>query len=53
MQYADDTMLLLEDDLTQAKNLKLVLYVLEKIFGLKTNYHKSELYCLGKAGNRV
>ena len=50
MQYADDTTILfLEDDLEQAHNLKLVLCALEKLSGLKINFHKSELICFGNA----
>ena len=44
MQYADDTILFLEDDLAQAQNLKLILCVFERISGLKINYHKSEIF---------
>ena len=47
LQYADDTVLFLGDDIEQAKNLKLVLCTFEKLSGLKINFHKSELFCLG------
>ena len=49
LQYADDTIIFLEHDLQQAKNLKLILSVFEKLSGLKINFHKSELFCFGKA----
>ena len=49
LQYADDTVLFLEDDLEQAKNMKVVLCAFEKLSGLKINLHKSELFCLGDA----
>ena len=39
----------LEHDLQQAKNLKLILYVFEKLSDLKINFHKSELFCFGQA----
>ena len=39
----------LEHDLHQAKNLKLILSVFEKLSGLKINFHKSELFCFGQA----
>jgi hypothetical protein len=49
LQYADDTIIFLEHDLQQAKNLKLILTVFEKLSGLKINFHKSELFCFGQA----
>lgn len=49
LQYADDTILFMEHDLDNAKNLKLVLSTFEQLSGLKINFHKSELYCYGKA----
>jgi len=51
LQYADDTVLFMEDDLDEAKNLKLVLIAFEKLSGLKINFHKSELFCFGAANN--
>jgi hypothetical protein len=48
LQYADDTILFLEDDLERAKGLKLVLIAFEMLSGLKINFHKSELFCFGK-----
>ncbi|WVZ95347.1 hypothetical protein U9M48_041127, partial [Paspalum notatum var. saurae] len=42
LQYADDTILFMEYDLEEAKNLKL-------LSGLKTNFHKSELFLYGEA----
>jgi len=41
----------MEDDLDEAKNLKLVLIAFEKLSGLKINFHKSELFCFGAANN--
>jgi hypothetical protein len=41
--------LFLEDDLDEARNLKLVLVAFEKLSGLKINFHKSELFCFGTA----
>ena len=49
LQYADDTIIFLEHDLQQAKNLKLILLVFEKLSGLKINFHKSGLFCFGQA----
>ncbi|KAK1612124.1 hypothetical protein QYE76_035797 [Lolium multiflorum] len=43
LQYADDTILLLQDDAQQAVNLKLLLYIFESMSGLKINFEKSEV----------
>ena len=42
LQYADDTILCLEDDLEKAKNMK-YLYLFESMSGLKINFNKSEI----------
>ena len=49
LQYADDTVIFLDHDLEQAKNLKLLLCVFEQLLGLKINFYKSELFCFGQA----
>lgn len=49
LQFADDTILFLNNDLEQAKNLKLILCVFEQLSGLKINFHKSEVFCFGSA----
>ncbi len=49
LQYADDTIIFMEHDLEEAKNLKLVLNTFERLAGLKINFHKSELFCFGRA----
>ena len=49
LQYADDTILFMEDDLEQACNMKLLLCAFEQASGLKINFHKSELFCFGEA----
>ena len=49
LQYADDTILFMEHNLEQAKNLKLLLCAFEQLSGLKINFHKSELFCFGEA----
>jgi hypothetical protein len=41
----------LENNLEQAKNLKLVLCAFEELSGLKIIFYKSELFCLGEAKN--
>jgi len=47
LQYADDTIIFLDHDLEQAKNLKLLLCAFELLSGLKINFHKSEIFCYG------
>jgi hypothetical protein len=32
-----------------ALNMKLILYLFEQLSGLKINFHKSEIYCFGRA----
>jgi hypothetical protein len=53
LQYVDDTILFLEDDLIKAGNLKLVLGALEKLSGVKINFHKSELFGFGERKDRI
>ena len=48
-QYADDTILFLDHDIEQAKNMKLLPSVFEQMSGLKINFHKIEIFCYGKA----
>jgi hypothetical protein len=43
LQYADDTILLIQDVPQQAVNLKLMLYLFESMYGLKINFEKSEV----------
>jgi hypothetical protein len=47
IQYADDTILMVEDDEESIINLKFILYCFEWLSGLKINYHKSEAYIFG------
>lgn len=49
LQYADDTILFMDHDVDKARNLKLLLCAFEELSGLKINFHKSELFCFGKA----
>jgi retron-type reverse transcriptase len=53
LQYADDTILFLEDDLEKVKDLKLVLSAFEKLSSLKINFHKSELFCFLETRDRT
>jgi hypothetical protein len=43
---------LLQDDLEGARNLKFILCLFEQLSGLKINFHKSEIFCLGDASER-
>lgn len=52
LQYADDTIFLLKDNVEYAKNLKYILCLFEQMSGLKVNFHKSEVYRLGEAAEK-
>jgi hypothetical protein len=43
LQYADDTLLFLENDPQVTLNLKWILTCFEQISGMRINFHKSEL----------
>jgi hypothetical protein len=47
LQYADDTIMCLEDDLLKARNVKILLYLFEQMSGLKINFEKSEVIMVG------
>jgi hypothetical protein len=47
LQYADDTIIFMENDLEQAANMKLLLGAFERLSGLKIIFHKSELFYYG------
>jgi hypothetical protein len=49
LQYADDTVIFMDNDLERAKNMKLLLCAFEQLSGLKINFHKSEWFCYGAA----
>ena len=49
LQYADDTVIFMDNDLERAKNMKLLLFAFEQLSRLKINFHKSELFCYGAA----
>jgi hypothetical protein len=46
LQYADDTILFMDDNLESAKNLKWILSYFELMSGMRINYHKSELVAI-------
>jgi hypothetical protein len=43
MQYADDRVLCLKNDIAIGRNAKLLLYMFEQLYELKINFEKSEL----------
>jgi hypothetical protein len=47
LQYADDTILCLQDNIDKARYVKLLLYVYEQMSGLKINFEKSEVIVIG------
>ena len=49
LQYADDTVIFMSHDVEKAVNMKLILSTFEQLSGLKINFHKSEIFCFGKA----
>ena len=49
LQYADDIMIFMSHDVEKAVNMKLILSTFEQLSGLKINFHKSEIFCFGKA----
>ncbi|WVZ75219.1 hypothetical protein U9M48_023298 [Paspalum notatum var. saurae] len=49
LQYADDTIIFMDHDLVQAKNMKLLLCAFKQLSGLKIHFHKSEIFCFGQA----
>ena len=44
LQY---TVLLLDHNLEQAQDMKIILWAFEHLSGLKINFHKSEIFCFG------
>lgn len=53
LQYADDTILLFQDDLAQARHVKMILGMFELMSGLKINFHKSGVICVGMEEDRI
>jgi len=47
LQYADDTLLFLENDLEKASNMKWLLVCFEQMSRMKINYDKSDLLTIG------
>jgi hypothetical protein len=53
LQYADDTIIFLDNDLEGAKNMKLLLSAFEQLSGLKIYFNKSEMFCYGSAKDSI
>jgi hypothetical protein len=53
LQCADDPIFLFKDCLERAGILKLILCFFEHLSGLKFNFHKSEVVCLGAAMAKI
>jgi hypothetical protein len=51
IQYADDTVLMIEGDVGSIINMKFILHCFEWLSGLKINYHKSEAFVFGMDEN--
>lgn len=51
LQYADDTIICIEDDIEKARNVKLLLYIYEAMSGLKINFLKSEIVMVNGDNN--
>lgn len=47
IQYADDTVIMIDGSNRSVINLKLILYCFEWLTGLKINFHESEVYVFG------
>ena len=43
LQYADDNIMFLDNDLEKARNLKCILLCFEMMSGMRINYDKSEI----------
>jgi len=48
LQYADDTILCIQDDIETTLNLKLLLYLYESMSGPKINFNKSEVIMISQ-----
>lgn len=47
IQYADDTIIMINGSESSILHLKIVLYCFEWLSGLKMNFHKSDVYVFG------
>lgn len=53
LQYADDTIFLLQDYESSARNLKFILSAFEQMLDLTINFHKSGIFLFGDAVNKA
>jgi hypothetical protein len=44
LQYTNDTIIFMENDLDKALNMKLIVYFFEQLSGLKIIFHRSKIY---------
>jgi hypothetical protein len=51
LQYVDDTIIFMDNNLEKAKNVKLLLCAFKQLSELKINFHKSEIFCFGDVNN--
>jgi hypothetical protein len=51
LQYADDTIVFLNNDMEGVVNMKLLLYIYEMMAGLKINFNKSEVMMINNEEN--
>ena len=49
LQYADDTIICIKEDIDIARNMKILLYIYELMTGLKINFSKSEVIMINGA----
>lgn len=47
LQYADDTVILIDRDDESIRNVKFLLYCFEMMSGMQINYDKNEVYVIG------
>ena len=46
LQYADDTVIFMDNDLERAKNMKLMPCAFEQLSGLKINFHRANCFAM-------
>jgi hypothetical protein len=51
LQFIDDTIMCLENDMEKARNVKLMLYIFEQMSDLNINFEKSEIILVGGDNN--
>lgn len=51
LQFADDTLVFLDSDIEQVKNLRLLLLSFEQLTGLRINFTKSQIFGVGYFGD--